>query len=76
MAQRAGGPGGQTVEIFNPYDRSVYARVAAGRAADARSNNASSLGRLTIHRQLALQKISEHFHAFGPAPAWRRQPVH
>lgn len=27
---------GKTFEVFNPYDRSVFARVAAGRAADAR----------------------------------------
>jgi acyl-CoA reductase-like NAD-dependent aldehyde dehydrogenase len=27
---------GQTFEVFNPYDRTVYARVAAGRASDAR----------------------------------------
>ena len=28
--------GGQTFEVFNPYDRSVYARVAAGGAAEAK----------------------------------------
>ena len=28
--------GGRTFEVFNPYDRSVYARVAAGGAAEAK----------------------------------------